>query len=203
MQSKNITADKPKTYTLINAKNTFLITLVVMVLTILGVYFWGLGQHHTFFKNSLISTTILSVSFFLFITIGLYRGVKLKDNLGAITDKIKLRKLDGLPDLGTGSDFDGDNEGCLGIILGIILWIIAAITLAIILWVFGNILEIGILAFAGMLYWISFRALRLVFRHSNRCKSNLWGSIRIGLFYNFLYNFLILVFRDLENKFIF
>jgi len=184
---------RTKTLTLINSKNTFIITLMVMALTILGVYFWGLGQHHTFFENSFITTTILSVSFFLFITVGLYRGVKLKDNLGAVTDKVKFQKISDLPDIISTSnfDFDGGDEGCVGIVVGIVLWILAAIALALILWVFGNILLIVIAAFIAMLYWVFFRALRLVFKHSNKCKSNLFDSIKIGLFYTLLYNFWI------------
>jgi hypothetical protein len=47
-----------------------------------GIYAWGVGQHRTLFENSILSTTILSVAFFLFITINLYRGVKLKDDIG-------------------------------------------------------------------------------------------------------------------------
>jgi len=185
---------KRKTYTLINSKNVFTISLLVLVLTIIGVYFWGLGQHHTFFENSIITTTILSISFFLFVTISLYQGVKLKDNIGAITNKIQLQNIGETPDLlpsSSGLDLDGGDEGCAGIVVAIVLWVLAAIALAIIVWVFGNILVIGISAFVAMLYWIFFRALRLVFKHSNHCKNNLFGSIKIGLFYTLLYNFWI------------
>ncbi|GAA4371648.1 hypothetical protein GCM10023186_00290 [Hymenobacter koreensis] len=44
------------------------------------------------------------------------------------------------------------------------------------------------LVFAAMLYWIFFRALRLVFRHSAECKGQLGKSIRYGLIYTLLYN---------------
>src|SRR5688500_16156252 len=80
---------KPKTYRLVESKDVFKISLIVIVLTILGVYFWGLGRHNTFFDNSIISTTILSIAFFSFITIGLFNGIKLKDNLGRVTDNFK------------------------------------------------------------------------------------------------------------------
>jgi hypothetical protein len=123
---------QPKTYNLIESKTLFKISLWVAALTVVGVYFWGLGHHYTFFENSIISTTILSVAFFLFITIGLYRGVKLKDNLGRIT----AGQLSGQDAMELASEtryrsdgFDLDvGEGIGGIIIGIILWILWAIS---------------------------------------------------------------------------
>lgn len=185
--------DRKKRFTFINSRNVFINSLLVIVLAVIGVYFWGLGQHHTFFENSILTTTILSVSFFLFITIGLYRGVKLKDTLGDVTDKVKLRKIGDLPDMVSAADldFDGGDEGCAAILVGIVIWILAAIALALIIWIFGNVLMVVIAAFIAMLYWIFFRALRLVFKQSNKCKDKLTSSIGIGLVYTFLYNFWI------------
>jgi len=161
-------------------------------LTILAVYLWGLGQHHTFFENSIISTTIISIAFFLFITNGLYNGVKLKDNIGKITDKFKgidIVDVPGhLPDVEPPTDV---GEGIAGIIVGILLWIVAAIVLAVSLWVFSNVLVIVVMTFVAMLYWIFFRALRLVFKNSNKSKGDLMESMRWGLSYTLLYNFWI------------
>jgi hypothetical protein len=42
-----------------------------------------------------------------------------------------------------------------------------------------------------MLYWIFFRALRLVFKNSNRAKGSLLESIKWGVVYTTLYNFWI------------
>jgi len=67
---------------LLTTKTIFTVTIVVMVLTVLSIWLFGLGQHRTIFENSLLSTTILSVAFFLFLTMGLYKGVKLKDDQG-------------------------------------------------------------------------------------------------------------------------
>ncbi len=185
---------RPKTYRLIESKAVFKISLLVAALTIIGVYFWGLGQHHTFFENSIISTTILSLVFFLFITVGLYRGVKLKDNLGQITnEKIGISAtLDSAPNLEHSDGFDIDvGEGIGGIIIGIILWILWAILMALLLWIFSNVILIVMVTFAAMLYWIFFRALRLVFKNSNKSKGDIMNSIRYGLTYTFLYNFWI------------
>lgn len=185
-----------KTYQLIESKTIFRISILVALLTILGVYFWGLGQHRTFFENSIISTTILSVAFFLFITIGLYRGVKLKDNLGQITAE-KISMYDTLDvtehtshHQSSGTEVDAD-DGIIGVLIAFVLWILWAIFVAVALWIFSNVIAIVIAAFAAMLYWIFFRALRLVFKNSNKSKGNLLESIRFGLTYTLLYNFWI------------
>ncbi len=182
---------KPKTYRLIESKDVFRISLIVIVLTILGVYFWGLGRHNTFFDNSIISTTILSIAFFSFITIGLFNGIKLKDNLGGVTDKFKTIDTSSISAdfAASGPLVEGDGIG--GIILSLVLWIVLAVVFAIALWIFSNILVITILTFIAMLYWVFFRALRLVFKNSNKSKGDLLESIKWGLTYTVLYNFWI------------
>jgi len=182
---------KPKTYRLVESKDVFKISLIVTVLTILGIYFWGLGQHNTFFDNSIISTTILSIAFFSFITIGLFNGIKLKDNLGQVTDKFKTMDTSSVSAdfAASGPLVEGDGIG--EIILSIVLWIVLAIAFAIALWIFSNVLVIAILTFIAMLYWVFFRALRLVFKNSNKSKGNLLESIKWGLTYTVLYNFWI------------
>jgi hypothetical protein len=188
---------KPKTYKLMNGRTVFKISLVVISLTIIGVYFWGLGRHNTFFENSVISTTILSIAFFLFVTVGLYRGVKLKDNKGEITsDGISGADIDMLdltpPTTHHGDSFDIDTgDDLVGIIAAILLWILWAIFVALTLWIFSNVILMVIATFAAMLYWIFFRAMRLVFKNSNKSKGDIWESIKYGLMYTFLYNFWI------------
>jgi hypothetical protein len=91
-----------------------------------------------------------------------------------------------------GDAFDLDvGEGIGGIIVGIILWILWAILVAFMIWFFSNVLLIVIATFVGMLYWIFFRALRLVFKNSNKSKGDIIESIRYGLTYTLLYNFWI------------
>jgi hypothetical protein len=183
---------KQKTYHLVEAKSVFIITLIVIVLTVLGVYLFGLGSHHTFFYNSIVSTTILSVAFLSFITVGLFRGIKLKDNLGKVVDRFKSVDIPTGVDVPT-PDFEpvdvGDGIG--GVIVSILLWILLAFALAVVLWIFSNVIAVVFLAFIAMLYWIFFRALRLVFRNSNKSKGNLVESMKWGLTYTILYNFWI------------
>lgn len=181
----------PKIYQLIGTKEVFTISLIVTLLTILGVYFWGLGQHNTFFENSIISTTILSIAFFSFVTIGLYNGIKLKDDIGQIIDKFKTVDTSNVSSSLTPTEPVVVGEGIGGVILSTLLWILMAIVFSVALWIFTNILIITVLLFIAMLYWIFFRALRLVFKNSNRSKGDLMESIKSGLIYTILYNFWI------------
>ena len=83
----------PNRRNLIDSKKIFTISLLSVLITILSVWYYGIGKHATVIENSLISTSILSIAFFLFITINLYNGAKLKDNLGKLTDKFDSKKL--------------------------------------------------------------------------------------------------------------
>ena len=177
----------------LTTKKVFVITIIVIVLTILAIWLFGLGRHSTLFENSMLSTTILSIAFFLFLTISLYNGVKLKDDLGKITDKIKKSSM---PDMSwvdfSGADvLDIADDGIGGIIIGILSWLFVAILVVFFIWFFGAILWGLVLVFSAMLYWIFFRAIRLVFKNANKCKNDLIKSIYYGVIYTVLYNFWI------------
>ncbi|MBB4805567.1 p-aminobenzoyl-glutamate transporter AbgT [Chryseobacterium defluvii] len=168
-------------------------TLVIIVLVIVSVWLSGKDSHRSLFQNSILSTSIIAGAFFLFISFGLYYGLKLKDNVGSIFHKERIKKAypDKMPSF-EGGDFDlpdvgGGDEGCLGVIVAIILWFLAAIIIAFALYFLGFIFWVAVLFLAAMLYWIFFRALRLVFKNSRQCKGNLLKSIGFGLFYSFLY----------------
>ncbi|WP_309943221.1 hypothetical protein [Aureibacter tunicatorum] len=166
---------------------------IVISLTIISVWLFGLGNSATIIHNSILSTSIISGSFLLFTTYGLYNGYKLKDNLGGITDRFRLKSIkkiiesvanlfNELADTGSGAD------NIIGYIISIILWIIVSIVIGILFWVFSTVLWGVILIFSAMLYWIYFRALRLVFKQSYVCKGKLIKSLTVGSFYTLLYN---------------
>ncbi|NOS93621.1 MAG: hypothetical protein HOP30_17010 [Cyclobacteriaceae bacterium] len=172
------------------------ISFLVAALTLISVYFWGLGQHRTFFENSMISITILSLAFFLFISIGLYRGVNVvhephdekvspQTNVDSLHTTADLASSFDAPDIG----IDGDDLG--SILVSILLWIGWAIVVAVAVWFFSEVIVVAVSSFAAMLYWIFFRALRLIFNNSNQCRGNIWESVRNGVFYTVLYNFWI------------
>lgn len=168
-------------------------TLAIIVLVILSVWISGKDSHRSLFQNSILSTSIIAGAFFLFISLGLYYGLKLKDNIGSIFNKERIKKAypENIPSFEGGGNFDlsvdGGDEGCLGVIVAIVLWILAAIIIAVVLYFLGFLFWITVLLLAAMLYWIFFRALRLVFKNSKYCKGNLLKSLGFGFFYSFLY----------------
>lgn len=181
-------------YKILNSKNIFLITLIVITLTIIIVWIFGLEDHRSILENSLFSTTILSIAFFLFIAIGLYKGVKIKDNLGEITDRFDPAKIDFIKEAVADrsiEDAPDIGEGIFGIIISLILWFIMALVISYLCWAFGAIVWFSILTFIAMLYWIFFRALRLVFKKSGKCRGNYLNSILYGIGFTILYNFWI------------
>lgn len=176
---------------ILTSKTVFTVTIIVAVLTVLSIWLFGLGQHRTIFENSILSTTVLSIAFYLFLTIGLYNGIKLKDDIGKLTDKINLSNLPDFSHTGEGADFLDVGDGIGGIIISTVLWILITFLIGLFVWLFGAVLWSGIIVFIAMLYWIFFRALRLVFKNSNKCKGNLTISLVYGFFYTILYNFWI------------
>ena len=143
----------------------------------------------------MISTSILSIAFFLFITISLYSGTKLKDNLGKLTDKFDSNKLNFLKEIKADGGFGHSvleiGEGIGGIIISVILWILATVIISYLFFALGTIIWLSVLVFLGMLYWIFFRALRLIFKKSSECSGNFNRSVFYGFTYTILYNFWI------------
>jgi hypothetical protein len=168
-----------------------------VAVTSLTVFVTGLDIKRSIYENSLITLTILSASFFCFLTTGLYFGLKLKDTLGKMTDKIKwVNGAEGVdhspgfhfPDIGgieIGDVPSGD--GCEGVIAGIFLWIIATVLIFIFLFFFGTILWAFMVIISAALYWVFYRAVRLVLKHGNKCKNDLYESIKMASSYTLLY----------------
>ncbi|WP_313578995.1 hypothetical protein [Chishuiella sp.] len=176
----------------LTTKNIFIISIIVTILTILGIWLLGIGKQRTLFENSLLSTSLLSISFFLFLSINLYNGTKLKDNLGKITDKINKNNIPDISGIDLSSNHIPDvGEGIGGLILGLILWFIISVVLIFLITFLGAVLWIMILIFTAMLYWIFFRALRLVFKNSTKTHNNLILSVFYAFVYTILYNFWI------------
>jgi hypothetical protein len=180
----------PRPYRLLSAGNVALVSAAVAVVTTLAVWLWGLGQHRTLFANSLISTSILFAAFFIFTTAGLYHGVKLRDDVGRLTDRIS-RKHFPSTDIGgldfSGPDFHLDGDGLAGFLLSLLVLVAAAMLALFFIWLLGALLWTGVLIFAAMLYWVFFRALRMVFKNSNRCRGRMGASLREGGWYASLY----------------
>ncbi|NOT94611.1 hypothetical protein [Ferruginibacter sp.] len=175
---------------LISSKTVFIATLIVVPTLILIIYFTGLEQHRTLYLNSLLSTTIISIVFLIFITTGLYNGWKLKDGIGNFLDKFQLWKKPSSPTMNV-TEFEPqvfDEGGVEGCVISIAIWIVVGLLGSFIFWWLGAFIWVTVLVVAGLLYWIIFRAFRLIFRNSAKCKSNLIKSLGVALLFTFLYN---------------
>jgi hypothetical protein len=135
-------------------------------------------------------------------SIGLYRGYKLKDNLGKIIDSFKP-KTDFLD-----SSWTPDNptdltigDGCEGIVASAILWILVTIAIGMFLFIFGNFVWFSILLLLAILYWIFFRGLRIVFKKSSICQGDFLLSIKYASMYTvFSTLWLIVILFVVENQ---
>lgn len=156
---------------------------------ILSVWISGNNSHHTLFQNSILSISILAIVFFLFVSISLYRGVGLRDNLGKIFIKENFNKrMKSTSDLSPTTDVPlVDAEGIGGIILSILAWIVFTIAIAFLMYFIGVFFWSALLLLLATLYWIYFRALKLIFKNSKHCKGNLFKSLGFGIFYSGLY----------------
>lgn len=65
-------------------------TVGIISLVIICVWISGHSAHRSLFQNSIVSTSILGTAFLLFISLGLYYGIKLKDNIGHVLTKEKI-----------------------------------------------------------------------------------------------------------------
>ena len=174
---------------LINSRTVFTATLIIIPALTFIVYLSGINEHRSLYYNSILSTTILSVVFLIFITTGLYRGWKLKENVGNLMNKLdKLER----PSAGSSEGLShldipdvSDDEGCLFSIVG---WIIVGVFGTVILWSVGAFLWAAVLVIAALLYWIIFRSYRLIFRNSAKCKNNFSKSFSIALLFTLLYS---------------
>ncbi|AZA50061.1 hypothetical protein EG346_18575 [Chryseobacterium carnipullorum] len=164
-------------------------TLGIIILVILSVWLSGESSHRSLFQNSVLSASILATAFFLFISLGLYYGLKLKDNVGKILNHERIKKISDKVPLIDGFEFEPLDiaEGIGGIILSIVFWFLFSVIITFLLYILGVFFWAAILLLAAILYWIFFRALRLVFKNSGKCKGNLLKSLTFGLFYSFLY----------------
>ncbi|HLP95910.1 MAG TPA: hypothetical protein VK168_17835 [Saprospiraceae bacterium] len=171
----------------IDTRMVFYVTIWVAVLTICGVWLFGLGQHNSLYHNAITSTTILSAAFFLFLTSGLYRGVRLKNSMEKLRDRLNKATYPNLEEGTSGADWLDVGDGIGGIILSVVFWLIATILIWVFLWFFGVVLWTVVLAFVAMLYWVFFRAMLMVFKHVPHCKNRLLPSAGYGLIYTILY----------------
>lgn len=173
-----------KTY--LKGKSVFIVSLVVIGITFLTVYLTGENYNRTVTSNLYLSLTIIGTTLFLFMTYGLYNGVGLSDNFP------KFRSFKRGDIIGnTAPTFDSPSidvgEGIVGILLSIVLWIVMTIVIIVLLILLEAVFWFSLFIILTTLYWVFFRALKLVFSKSKQTQNNLGISAVYGLSYTVLY----------------
>jgi len=172
--------------TYLKGKSVFIVSFLVIGITILTVYLTGENYNRTIEANLYLSLTIIGTNLFLFMTYGLYKGIGLTDNFPKFRS-FKRGDIIGnaAPSFDTPSIDVG--EGIGGIILSILLWIGMTILIIVLLVLLEAIFWFSLFIILTTLYWVFFRALKLVFSKSTKTKDDLGVSAVYALTYAVLY----------------
>jgi len=162
--------------------------MIVIGVTLLTVYLTGVNYNRTVTSNLYLSLLIIGSSLFLFMTYGLFKGIDLTDNFPKFR---RFKSGDFLPTSGEFPDVDlpsiSIGEGIGEVIVSILLWIGMTILFFILLFVLEAAFWISIFIILAMLYWVFFRALRLVFSRSTKTKGDIGLSASYSIMYTILY----------------
>ena len=117
---------------------------------------------------------------------GLYKGVGLVDDFPKIENYKAKTPMFESGNIPTAPSMDvGDGIG--GLLLSILLWIGVTILITILLVLFEAVLWLSIFIILAMLYWVFFRALKLVFSKSADTKGDLGISALYAIGYTSIY----------------
>ena len=172
--------------TYLKGKSVFIVSLIVIGVTILTVYFSGINYNRTVTSNLYLSLGIIGICLFIFMTYGLYQGIGLIDNFPKYQNFksgnifTQSGEIPDLPNVDIG-------EGIGGIILSIFLWIAMTILVFILLIMLEAVFWFSLFVILTMLYWVFFRALKLVFHKSSDTKGDLGLSTIYSIGYTFLF----------------
>ena len=170
----------------LKGKSVFIVSLLVIGITILTVYLTGINYNRSLTSNLYLSLGIIATALFLFMTYGLYTGIGLIDNFPKFRN-FQTGDLTGSasPTIDMPSIDVGDGIG--GLILSIVLWIAMSILFVVLLIVLEAVFWFSLFIILAMLYWIFFRALKFVFNKSKNTKGDIGISAVYSLTYTLLY----------------
>lgn len=178
-------ATKKKNY--LKGKTVFIVSVLVITVTFLTIWLTGINFNRAITTNFYLSLSIIGTILFLFMTYGLYKGVGLEDNF----PKFKGYKTGELfsysssPSIETPDTEVGD--GIAGLLISILLWIVMTIAIILLMFLLEAIFWFSIFIIIMMLYWVFFRALKVVFDKSEQTNGNLFLSFSYSLTYTALY----------------
>jgi hypothetical protein len=175
----------PRTITAVAALVVGICTTLVLVA----------GQRSLFVELEL-ALGLVAACLFAFLTLGLYRGIRLRKDTFPHPSVPKMDGDSGVGDSGGGSswhdlptfDFDfGDDLGCFGVVLGLIAMAVALIGLLALIYFVLPYFLVGILFLLAAVYWVFYLALRRVFVLSRKCRGDWPRSLLYGAGYTALY----------------
>lgn len=122
-----------------------------------------------------------------FLTVGLYRGARVQRQTEAPfrTPRVEADEspdpwsLDAMPDL--------PGDSILGIVVGILLWILMTLLVLGLFAIFVNAIVWLFAAVVIAVYWLFYRALRQILIRGRRCRGNLLKSTGYAAFFTVLY----------------
>lgn len=179
-------------YPLLSIRTVMLISAPVVVLLTLTV-FWI--STRSFFAELQFTLLCIAAVLFLFLASGLYKGVRIKREAaknwshtrsGALRSRVSFSDLlqgFGHIDLGSVDLGDDPMSGCITAIVWFIISIVVLLLLALLVQAAWIVLVVLLV----QLYWVFYRALRIVFLRSRCCKDNVWLSLRTATIYTALY----------------
>jgi hypothetical protein len=167
------------------------ITILSLLLTaIVAAVVFGFGKRSILVEAEWVAV-IVATSLFVFLFVGLYRGIRVKKAETPPTDFefINVDAAD-IGDLGWADGIDGDWPV---LILAPILFIVFGILLVFLLPVLVNLVWLLLFVFVVMLFWIFRYALRQVFVRSRQTRGQLAPSLYYASVYTALYSGWLLV----------
>ncbi|TRZ46489.1 hypothetical protein [Robertkochia solimangrovi] len=173
-----------KTY--LKGKSVFNVSLIVIGITILTVYLTGINIQRSLTSNSYFSLGIIATALFFFMSYGLYTGIGLIDDYPSFQNLKKgFITGDAIPDVKLPEVSIG--EGIGGLVLSILVWIGISMLIIVLMIVLEAALWFSIFILLAILYWIFFRALKMVFIRSKTTQGNIVKSTMYALGYTLLY----------------
>lgn len=174
-----------------------LISIPVVLVTLALV---ALVSRSSFLRELEITLGIVAAGLFIFLAVGLYRGVRLEEPVvedphkpfgsegfdvgSAVGLATALPAPDLKLDIADMGDSGNDLVGCL---VSIVLWIVIAIVLAVLFWVLVQALAFVLPWVLLALYWLFYRALKVVFEKTAVTRGKLAPSLGYALLFTLLY----------------
>src|SRR5688572_20119222 len=149
--------DSPRVWSI---KTITVVAIFVVLLTAVSVF--TLGKRSLFHETEL-TLAIIAAGLFVFLAVGLYRGVRVRRGDLPGTDVKDTRVgeiIDGIDPVSGGFDVAGAADDPLSAVVAFVLGVVALLLLALLLWLllsFGVVLWVFTLA---ALAWVFYRALR-------------------------------------------